>query len=138
MQVGGGSGYKAEINVTPLVDVVLVLLIIFMVVTPMLQSGLAVELPEARNVAEKKSQREQVLITVAVSGQFFYEDEAVNKDGLLTKVKDRLSYNPGLELLVKGDRRLDYSNVRDVMMALREAGAKSVVLATKERKDKAN
>ncbi len=135
MQVEGGKGFKAEINVTPLVDVVLVLLIIFMVVTPMLQSGMAVELPEARNVAENKSNREQGLITVTVGGQIFWDDQAVSVDELQTRIKDRLYYNPALELFVKGDRRLEYQDVRKVMSACREAGAKSVVLATKERRD---
>lgn len=134
MQVGGGAGYKAEINVTPLVDVVLVLLIIFMVVTPMLQKGLAVELPEATNVADKKAKREQVLVTVAVGGQTFFDDSPVSADELELEIKTRMLQNPGVELFIKGDRRLDYSAVRDVMNACRKAGAKRVVLATKERK----
>lgn len=134
MQVGGGSGYKAEINVTPLVDVVLVLLIIFMVVTPMLQKSVAVELPEASNVSESKVKREQALLAVTVGGQVFFEDKPVQSDELESAVHDRLLYNPGLEIFIKGDRRLDYLTVRDVMTACRKAGAKRVVLATKERK----
>jgi biopolymer transport protein ExbD len=135
MQVGGGQGYKAEINVTPLVDVVLVLLIIFMVVTPLLQKGMAVELPEARNVGEKKSKREQVLLTVTVGGQIFLEDKEVIKDELVKTVRQRLSFNPGLEIFIKGDRRLNYEEVRSVMSCCQKSGVKRVVLATKERKE---
>ena len=134
MQVGGGSGFRADINVTPLVDVVLVLLIIFMIVAPMLQKGMAVELPQAQNVNEKKSKREQTLIIVTYGGQLFFNTVPVNKDELLDKIKDKLAYNPGLELFIKGDRRLDYSKVREVMAMCRKAGVKRVVLATKERK----
>jgi biopolymer transport protein TolR len=134
LQVGGGSGFKAEINVTPLVDVVLVLLITFMIVAPMLQKGMAVELPAAQHVAEKKSKREQTMIIVTYGGQLFFNTSPVNKDELLDKIKDRLSYNPGLELFIKGDRRLDYVKVREIMAMCRKAGVKRVTLATKERK----
>lgn len=134
MQVGGSKGYKAEINVTPLVDVVLVLLIIFMVVTPMMQSGMAVELPEAQHVTEKSVEREQILVTVNADGQIFRDDDAMSLEALGKAIKNRISYNPGLEVFVKGDRSLDYSVVRGVLLACRDAGAKSVVLATKERK----
>jgi len=135
MRAGGSKGFNSTINVAPLVDVVLVLLIIFMVVTPMLQSGMAVELPEAKHVTENKTKREQILVTVALGGQVFHEDELLSVEALLKRIKDRMHYNPGLEVFVKGDRRLDYAAVREIMGAVRKAGAKSVVLATKEKKN---
>lgn len=136
MQVGGSKGYNSTINVTPLVDVVLVLLITFMVVTPMLQSGKAVELPEVIHVTEAKQKREQMKVTITADGSIYRDDELVSVGQLNKAIKDRMSYNPGLEVVVKGDRSLDYIQVRKVMLACRDAGAKSVVLATKERKDK--
>ncbi len=137
MQAGSSKGFNSTINVTPLVDVVLVLLITFMVVTPMLQSGMAVELPEVRHVTEAKQEREQILVTLTADGQIYRDDQALSIEELRKAISDRMSYNPGLEVFVKGDRSLDYAQVRKVMLACRDAGAKSVVLATKERKDKA-
>lgn len=136
MQVGGEKGgFNAQINVTPLVDVVLVLLIIFMVVTPMMQKAKAVELPEAAHVAKGKSEREQVYVVVTASKELFLDTDPVTLEALVPTLKNRLSYNPGIEVVVKGDRGLDYGEVRRVMLACRKAGASRVVLATKEPRD---
>ena len=134
-KIGKSGGYNSDINVTPLVDVVLVLLIIFMVVTPMLQRGVNVELPAAKNLDDKKTAHEQLTIAVTAEGQLYFEDTAVSASELEQKLKHRLAYNPGIDLFIKGDRRLDYASVRDVMGACRDAGAKRVVLAAKERKE---
>ena len=75
------SSFKAEINVTPLVDVVLVLLIIFMVVTPLLQKARAVELPEVTHVGEK-NEREQAFLTVTVEEKIFFGDQELSEDRL--------------------------------------------------------
>ena len=135
MDAGGTrGGLKAEINVTPLVDVVLVLLIIFMVVTPMLQESKAVELPQASEVERGKDDARRLSVVVDQAGQVFLDGIPV-EDGLVAEmVAMRLEADPGLEVLVKGDKRLEYGDVRRIMSGCREAGAKRVVLATQERK----
>jgi len=137
VQAGGGKGFQAQINVTPLVDVVLVLLIIFMVVTPMMQKAKAVELPEAEHVSKGEGEREQLYVTITAEEDLYLDNDPISseQDLLVAAVKDRLSYNPGIEVVVKGDRSLDYGVVRKVMLSCRKAGAARVVLATKERKD---
>ncbi|MDF1564804.1 MAG: biopolymer transporter ExbD [Deltaproteobacteria bacterium] len=136
MQAGAsGGGFQAQINVTPLVDIVMVLLIIFMVVTPMMQKAKAVQLPEAKHVVKGKGEREQLFVIVTADGELWLDQDPVMKEGLVEAVKDRLSFNPGIEVVVKGDRSLDYGKVRAVMLDCRKAGAARVVIATKERKE---
>ena len=123
---------KNEINVTPLVDVVLVLLIIFMVVTPMLSRGVKVELPETLHHEKKNDDGKQLVVTVQSAEKVYVEGELVQGD-IVPAIKLAMKKHPG-EVYVKADRHLEYGVVRQVMEKVHEAGAPSVALGTDEKK----
>ncbi|CAN5888569.1 protein TolR [soil metagenome] len=130
---GGGKGVKNEINVTPLVDVVLVLLIIFMVITPMLQRGKDVNLPKSANVdAEKKG--DPLVLSVTTDGKIWIEANQVAEGELEAKVAEALRREPGKKVMLKGDERVTVGDVRKVMQHARLGGAKGVALAVQEKK----
>ena len=135
MAVGGGKGVKAEINVTPMVDVVLVLLIIFMVITPMLQRGKDVQLPKAMKVDdEKKGGADPIVVSVTPDKRIFIESDAYDDDGFQAELKKKLSSNPGQRILLKGDSSLTFDDVRRVMNLARKSGARSIALGVEEVK----
>jgi biopolymer transport protein ExbD len=126
MSVGGsGDGPKAEINITPLVDVVLVLLIIFMVVTPMLQKGIEVQLPKAGHVIQGKEQA-PLIITINDKKDVYIDKEMVGLDNLTTRVVDEMTMLPGRTILLKGDRSLQWGDVRKTMDNIRKAKVNGV------------
>lgn len=133
MSTGGGGGVKSDINVTPLVDVVLVLLIIFMVVTPMLQKGKDVLLPITNNPNQEKSDDEnEVLVSITTDKQLWLDTDPISEDGLLQEMTELFQRNPGKMILIKGDRRLTFGDVKDVMLLVNQAGFTNVsVLADK-------
>ena len=133
MQVGGSAQLNSDINVTPFVDICLVLLIIFMVVTPMLQEGIQINLPNAKNT-EKKEDDEAHAIVVAVKGPeiVFVQRKQVPRDQYLaemTEVHDRM---PDKSVLIKADRAMRYGDVRKVMIETNEAGFNEVSLVTEK------
>jgi biopolymer transport protein TolR len=130
---GGGKGIKNEINVTPLVDVVLVLLIIFMVITPMLQRGKDVNLPKSANVEDEKK-GDPLVLSVTTDGKIWIEANQVNENELETKVAEALRKEPGKKVMLKGDERVTVGDVRKVMQHARLGGAKGVALAVQEKK----
>jgi len=125
-----GNGPASEINVTPLVDVVLVLLIIFMVITPMLQAGQPVQVPKAPHAENKKDADDDLIITVAADQSIWVEDELVDQDALDSRLRAILAYEPFKQILVKGDQSLTWAPVRAVMETCSAAGAKSVAVMT--------
>src|SRR5262245_13382386 len=128
---------KNEINVTPLVDVVLVLLIIFMVVTPMLSRGVKVEMPETVHHEKKQDTGEQIVVTVSLDGKSYLETDLAEGEALTTAVRKSLTKrgSEGIrEVHVKGDRRLEYGVVRKVLERIHDAGAPTVALGTEDRK----
>lgn len=133
-RLGGqvGSRVSSEINVTPLVDVVLVLLIIFMVVTPLLHRGKSVELPDARNV-EAETSAEPLVVTVTADGRLWLETrELGGVADAERRIVEELERTPGRVILLKGDERLDVGEVREIMRAARRAGARGISLAVAE------
>jgi len=136
MAVGPNQGIKNEINVTPLVDVVLVLLIIFMVVTPMLQRGKGVVLPKAHKTEGGAEDRPDPLIVSVTNEKRIYVEQDLVGDGkaLEQRIKSELEAKPGRDILLKGDQRLEYTEVRKVMENARKAGAKGVQLGVEEIK----
>ena len=132
MAVGGAKGVKNDINVTPLVDVVLVLLIIFMVVTPMLQRGKDVKMPEAKNIEKEAKEQESIIVSVTTDKKIWLESAEVDADKLETDLRESLAQMPGRRVLLKGDQALTVAEVRKVMDRARKAGAKGVSLGVEE------
>lgn len=129
MAVGGPEGGpKSEINITPLVDVCLVLLIIFMVVTPMLQRNKDVVLPKASHTDERSKEEDPLTISITSDGALWIGNNRLNKAEIRGIVQAWTKEHPGQVVLVKGDERLKMSVVRDVMHEVQEAGASSVGL----------
>ncbi|QRK08905.1 biopolymer transporter ExbD [Archangium violaceum] len=139
MSVGGPQGGpKSDINVTPLVDVVLVLLIIFMVVTPMLQRGKSVSLPKAAKVEDDKGSTndpDPIILSVTTDKKMFVEQDEYDAAGLEAKLKDTLAYLPNKKILLKGDSSLSVGDVRQVMEVTRKAKAKKIFLGVEELKN---
>jgi biopolymer transport protein TolR len=132
---GGSKGVKNEINVTPLVDVVLVLLIIFMVITPMLQRGKEVKLPKATSEEkEEKKQADPVVVSITPDKKVWVESNFCDESCLEHSVQEELRKLPGRRILLKGDESLTVGDVRKVMARLREAGARGVNLGIEELK----
>ncbi len=135
MGVGGKKGIKAEINVTPMVDVVLVLLIIFMVITPMLQRGKDVQLPKAVKVDdEKKGGADPIVVSVTPDKLIYIESDSYDDEGFQVELQKKLISNPNQRILLKGDQSLVFDDVRRVMNLARKSGAKSIALGVEEVK----
>jgi len=135
MAAGGKKGsFKNDINVTPLVDVVLVLLIIFMVITPMLQRGKDVKLPQSKSIDEENKEADPIILSVTKDNHIYIERSEYDKESFLPALKAELEAKPGRKLLLKGDDSLTVGDVREVMELARKAGAKSVALGVEELK----
>jgi biopolymer transport protein ExbD len=140
MGMGGGGGrgeVTSDINVTPMADVMLVLLIIFMVVTPMLQKGQTVELAKTRNPIDMKEadRDDAVLVTVTRDGKLYLGQEKVTTDALATKVNDLLASRLEKKVFVKSDLRAKYGDVVQVVDNIRNAGVDQIGLLTERLDD---
>jgi biopolymer transport protein ExbD/biopolymer transport protein TolR len=138
MGSGGGRGeVTSEINVTPMADVMLVLLIIFMVVTPMLQKGQTVDLAKTKNPADMKEadRDDAVLVTVTRDGKLYLGQGRVNIDELASKVNDLLANKLDRTVFVKSDFRSKYGDVVQVVDNIRNAGVDKVGLLTERLDD---
>ncbi len=132
MTTGGKSGGPvADINVTPMADIMIVLLIIFMVITPMLQKGVDVRLPTALNTKEKKDEQKTIMVAVRKDAAVFLKGIKVeNPADLVPQLKELLEEFPegGRIVYLKADELLEYSEVMKVMDLCREAGTEEVAL----------
>jgi len=128
---------RGDINVTPLVDVCLVLLIIFMVVTPMLQKGVDVALPETIDPGKMPENQKQLTISVKLDGSVFVQQNWVTAENLPATLKEIHDGNPDKTVVVKGDKRLKYKDVRKVMRLINEAGFTRVGLVIDKKQGKA-
>jgi biopolymer transport protein TolR len=137
MAVGGKKGGPmADINVTPMADIMIVLLIIFMVITPMLQKGVDVKLPQASNSKERKDEPKTIVVAVKKDGTTYLGSAKLdNQAALLPQVKERLQDLPeGSRMIyLKADDAMPYAEVMKVMDLCREAGVEEVALIA-ERK----
>lgn len=133
-RLGTGGGPMADINVTPLIDVVLVLLVVFMVITPLLQSGMPVDLPEATQTTTVNDVGQNITISITKDKGVWVENTEVTLDTLIDRINYEYRANPERSLLIKADRDLKYQKVRDVMDKLAENNMTTVLVATaKER-----
>jgi biopolymer transport protein ExbD len=134
---GGRGEVTADINVTPMADVMLVLLIIFMVVTPMLQKGQTVELARTKNPIDMKEadRDDAVLVTVTRDGKLYLGQEKVSVEILATKVNDLLATKLEKKVFVKSDLRAKYGDVVQVVDNIRNAGVDQVGLLTERLDD---
>jgi biopolymer transport protein TolR len=131
----GSKSVKSDINVTPLVDVVLVLLIIFMVITPMLQRGKPVTLPDAKLVSELKSGGDPIILSVTRDGKAFIEKDEVKKDDIAPALEAAMQKQPGVPIMFKGDRDVDYKIIRGVILEVTKTRVMGVSLAATQLKD---
>jgi biopolymer transport protein TolR len=130
----GGKGVKSDINVTPLVDVVLVLLIIFMVITPLLQRGKAVTLPRAKMVSELKHGGDPILLSVTADGRTWLDKVEVQRKDLPDALTAEMGARPGSAVILKGDKALDYKVVREVILEVSKTRVVGVSLAAAQVK----
>lgn len=128
---GGQHGVKAQINVTPLVDVTLVLLIIFIVVTPMLQRAKEVQLPTSTSNENAKAGAAPIVLVMTADKTLWIEDQHYGEAELLTHLSQALASAPGREVLLKADESLSVGEVRRVMNAAERAGAHGVLLGVR-------
>ena len=130
---GSESDVKSDINVTPLVDVCLVLLIIFMVVTPMLQKGVDVQLPETAKPEKMPEGVKQLTVAVKLDGTVFVGKDWVPDERLARAFKDIHQQSPEKDIVIKADKRLKYSRIRNVMRIINEAGFGGVGLVAEHK-----
>jgi biopolymer transport protein ExbD len=134
MDVGSSKGgLKADINVTPLVDVMLVLLIIMMLIAPMLQQGVPVKLPQAANTADKPETQDQTVVAVDANRQMYLNGIRVQEGDLRSQIQTLMETKKEKVVLIKGDEDAPYSAIMNAMDRLREANIENIGLIT-ERK----
>jgi biopolymer transport protein TolR len=131
-----GAKVNSDINVTPMVDVMLVLLIIFMVITPMLQHGVSVELARVNNPEQMPDadKEDALLVAVMRDGSVFFGSDKLPADQLTGKVKDRLANRVDKRVYVKADARAKFGAVVQVVDNVRAAGVDQLGLLTDQRK----
>ena len=135
MQLGGGSGIKAEINVTPLVDVMLVLLIIFMVAAPMMTVGVPIDLPETQAKA-MNADTQPITVSVNPAGEIFLQETPIAIDEVVPKLEAIATTGYNERIYVRGDTNADYGTVMKVMARISAAGFKNLGLVTLQEQEK--
>ena len=134
MSVGKKSGgLNSEINITPLADVMLVLLIIVMLIAPLLQKGVNVTMPEAANTEDKPENDEQTTLAVTADGRYYVDQVETSEIEMLNSINTALERKLERILLIKADQEAQYANVMNVLDRLQRAGIEDVGLIT-ERK----
>jgi biopolymer transport protein ExbD len=134
VQLGGGGGVKSDINVTPLVDVMLVLLIIMMIVAPLLQQGVSVKLPVATNTNEKPDTQDQTVLAIDSNSRLYLNAVPVLKDDLRRRIEEVLEGRNERIVIIKADVDVEYAAVMDAMDELRAIGIEDMGLITDPRR----
>jgi biopolymer transport protein TolR len=128
----------SEINVTPLVDVMLVLLIIFMVTAPMLEQKISVDLPQAKgDPLVREESKEKVVVSISGRGSIYVNDVSVTEDSLAAKIIETTASNRSQPVYLRADRTVVYGTVVRVMVALKEAGIPNVGMITTPQEEPA-
>jgi biopolymer transport protein ExbD len=135
MDLGGAKGgIKSDINVTPLVDVMLVLLIIMMLVAPLMQQGVPVKLPVASNYVDKPETNNQTVVAIAANKTVYLNAKFIATDELGKKVEEALKDKTEKIVLIKADQEVDYSAVMAAMDQLHQIGVEDIGLVTEQKK----
>jgi biopolymer transport protein ExbD len=134
MDLGGAKGgVKSDINVTPLVDVMLVLLIIMMIIAPLLQKGVDVRLPTAANTVDKPETQGQTVLAVTADKRFYLNSIQVAPSELLSRIQSALENQTEKLVLIKADEEATYGSVMEIMDQLRKVQIEDVGLITERR-----
>ena len=120
----------SEINVTPFVDVMLVLLIIFMVTAPLLTAGIKINLPESASVL-KNEKNDPVTVSMNSKGEIYIQKKKISPNDLVKKLIALRGQNKDLKIYIKGDKNLNYGKIMDLMSFINKSGFKKVALVTK-------
>jgi biopolymer transport protein TolR len=136
MDLGGAKGgVKSDINVTPLVDVMLVLLIIMMLITPMLNQGVAVRLPKASNTVDKPTTQDNTVVAVSKDGSFYVNSKPVTEAEMASKITEALENKKEKVVFINADEEALYSSVMTAMDQLHQAGVEDIALITERRRE---
>ena len=127
------NALNSEINVTPLADVMLVLLIIVMLIAPMLQAGVPVRLPEARNTQDKADNDSDTVLHIDSAGRFYVDNIPTEQNLLLSAIQSALARKLERIVLIKGDDGARYSEIMEVLDQLQRAGIENIGLITERR-----
>ena len=131
MDVGGAKGgVKSDINVTPLVDVMLVLLIIMMIIAPMLQKGVMLNMPTASNTQDKPDTADQTVVSVDAAGKLYVNAKELPRDQVVDRIKTLLEHKTEKTVHLKGDKDAKYGAIMEMMDDLRKAQIDTVGLIT--------
>ncbi len=122
-----------EMNVTPLGDVVLVLLIIFMVVTPQIEAGASVDLPVAANPDKENKELKPTTVSLASNGAFYLDRKELKRDALMAELKALRAKDPDSPVVLKADKGVRYSEVRGVFKAMQDLGFPGINLQVIDR-----
>ena len=135
MDLGGAKGgVKSDINVTPLVDVMLVLLIIMMLITPMLNQGVAVILPKASNTVDKPTTQDNTVVAVSKDGSLYVNSKPVSEAEMVSKITEALESKKEKVVFINADQEALYSSVMTAMDALHQAGVEDIALIVQANK----
>ena len=133
MRLGEGTKMQASINVTPLVDVVLVLLIIFMVMAPQMRKGPEVRLPKTEKPTQQGDERGRILVSIDGTGKLWINDKQVTADQFDDALRAAVAAETDPKVVIRGDAKLNFRQVRETMQAIEQAGFRGVGLIAKGR-----
>ena len=135
---GGTTGINSEINVTPMADVMLVLLIIFMITVPLLQEGVFVNKPRARNAQEEPlaDDEDATMVTITRRGEIFINRDPVGPNQIVERIVERIALKPELPLFIKADVAVLYGTVVDLVNKARDAGVEQIGLMVDRQEDR--
>jgi biopolymer transport protein ExbD/biopolymer transport protein TolR len=122
---------QAAINITPLVDVVLVLLIIFMVMAPQMRKGPDVNLPNTAKPSDQGDERGRILVSIDDAGKLWINDQQIAPEQFGDALRAAVGTEPDPRVVIRGDARLNFRQVREAMIAVKEAGFPGVGLIAK-------
>ena len=131
MRLGEPGKMQASINITPLVDVVLVLLIIFMVMAPQMRKGPDVKVPNTTKPSDQGDERGRILVSIDAAGALWIDDRQVAADQFGEALRNAVGNEPNPKIVIRGDANLNFLQVRQVMVAIEESGFRGVGLIAK-------